>query len=303
MARPNEIAHDALAMVRYDEAPAVLVVADSERAGERGRAAVTSGGGRVLGVAAVEEAAERLDQQVSLDAIWLEIDEDVGELLDRLLDRLDVEASADRFGAIVSAPPELIDPIAARMRRGAIQHLCEPTERDRDEALSAAFHRQPARLHDVNRGTTPRLQQLSEEVGRIANMLAELSEDADAEPAGPGQPTISAATIRAIIRARRQRDQFFPGGLFADPAWDMLLDLMAARLERRKVAVSSLCIAAAVPPTTALRWIKNLTDDGLFTRVADPQDGRRVYVELTDRAAAGFEAYLRLVSRTGSSII
>ena len=83
----------------------------------------------------------------------------------------------------------------------------------------------------------------------------------------------------------------------------MLLDLMAARLERRQVAVSSLCIAAAVPPTTALRWIKTLTEAGLFVRVADPQDGRRVYVELSDAAAANFQAYLGAVRRVSGVVI
>jgi hypothetical protein len=43
------------------------------------------------------------------------------------------------------------------------------------------------------------------------------------------------------------REQFFGPDLFADPAWDILLDLYAARLEQQRVAVSSLCIAAAVP--------------------------------------------------------
>src|SRR3546814_10077844 len=48
------------------------------------------------------------------------------------------------------------------------------------------------------------------------------------------------AQVRGLIRARRTRDQFFRNELFADPAWDMLLDLMAARLEHKRVSVSSL---------------------------------------------------------------
>ena len=137
-----------------------------------------------------------------------------------------------------------------------------------------------ARLHDVGRDDgSVILQQLSEDVGRIAAILASLSEEEAAAvaavAAGTGaaskdEPRIDAASIRAIIRARRLRDQYFRGDLFADPAWDMLLDLMAARLEKNRVAVSSLCIAAAVPATTALRWIKALTDRGLFVRAADP---------------------------------
>lgn len=154
---------------------------------------------------------------------------------------------------------------------------------------------------------TVRLQQLSEEVGRIANVLAALSEheaaaaavaavggaaESDTEP-------LDAGFIRSIIRARRLRDSFFRSELFADPAWDMLLDLMAARVERQRVAVSSLCIAAAVPPTTALRWIKGLCDQGLFVRIADPEDGRRVFIELSGDAAARMEAYLRSAQRMG----
>lgn len=101
--------------------------------------------------------------------------------------------------------------------------------------------------------------------------------------------------IRDIIRARRLREELFGAGLFADPAWDILLDLTAARIEGRSVAVSSLCIAAAVPATTALRWIKQLTEAGLLRRVADPDDGRRVFIELTDRAAAAMTAYFAAV--------
>jgi DNA-binding MarR family transcriptional regulator len=108
---------------------------------------------------------------------------------------------------------------------------------------------------------------------------------------------IDAVQVRSMIRARRLRELYFAGDLFADPAWDMLLDLMAARLERRQVAVSSLCIAAAVPPTTALRWIKLLTDQGLLVRIADPSDGRRVFIELADQAADGMMNYLAAAHR------
>ncbi|HYJ83666.1 MAG TPA: MarR family winged helix-turn-helix transcriptional regulator [Allosphingosinicella sp.] len=157
---------------------------------------------------------------------------------------------------------------------------------------------------------TVRLQQLSAEVGRIANVLAALSEHeaAAAAVAAVGGNSESEAEqldanfIRSIIRARRLRDHFFRSELFADAAWDMLLDLMAARVERQRVAVSSLCIAAAVPPTTALRWIKSLCDEGLFVRVADPEDGRRVFIELSTDAAARMEAYLRSAQRIGPLI-
>ena len=61
----------------------------------------------------------------------------------------------------------------------------------------------------------------------------------------------SLATARRMIRERFRRQNFFDAGLFADPAWDMLLDLLQAELSHLRVPVSSLCIAAAVPATTA----------------------------------------------------
>lgn len=108
--------------------------------------------------------------------------------------------------------------------------------------------------------------------------------------------TVTAGQIRNLLKARRLRDQYFDMELFADPAWDMLLDLMAARLENKNVSVSSLCIAASVPPTTALRWIKTMTEENIFRRRADDRDGRRIFIELSDDAAdamVGFFAMIR----------
>ena len=104
-------------------------------------------------------------------------------------------------------------------------------------------------------------------------------------------PAVSADVVRQVIRARRVRARYFDELLFADPAWDMLLDLLQAEIAQHRVPVSSLCIAAAVPPTTALRWIKTMTDAGLFLRRADPHDGRRVFVELSPGASEAMRRY------------
>ena len=104
-----------------------------------------------------------------------------------------------------------------------------------------------------------------------------------------------------MIRARRLRARYFDEELFADPAWDMLLDLVQAEIDRLRVPVSSLWIAAAVPATTALRWIKTMTDSGLFVRRADParrppgirrngarHEPRDAALLCRDRAAGGY---------------
>jgi DNA-binding MarR family transcriptional regulator len=163
----------------------------------------------------------------------------------------------------------------------------------------------PATLHDVaQEPASQRLKQLSDEVGRIAATLARLSTGPETAlksverpvVASDEVPPVSGDTVRTVIRARRLRSRFFDEELFADPAWDMLLDLLQAEIAQHRVPVSSLCIAAAVPATTALRWIKTMTDNGLFTRRADPHDGRRVFIELAPQASIALRRYFAEVS-------
>jgi hypothetical protein len=164
------------------------------------------------------------------------------------------------------------------------------------------------RAWDVATDEGLRLQRLADEIARIARTLVDLPEGLNASalkpragdsdsvldmPATDTDTLVTAAEVRGIIRLRRLRDRYFPAELFADPAWDMLLDLAAARIERVSVAVSSLCIAAAVPPTTALRWIKAMTERGLLRRVADEHDARRIFIRLSDDAAKMMDQYLR----------
>ena len=138
---------------------------------------------------------------------------------------------------------------------------------------------------------------MSDEVSRIASTLARLS--AESPPAAPETqkptegdvPDVSVDAVRSVIRARRLRTRFFPDELFADPAWDMLLDLLQAEIAQLRVPVSSLCIAAAVPATTALRWLKNMVEQGLFVRRADPHDARRVFVELAPPTSLALRRY------------
>lgn len=112
-------------------------------------------------------------------------------------------------------------------------------------------------------------------------------------------PACSAQFVRRIIAARAARRQHFESDLFSDPAWDILLELYALRCEQRRTSVSKLCIAAAVPTTTALRWMDRLQSDGLVKREADPYDRRRVWVALSDK---GFEALRSYLQRLGGSL-
>lgn len=132
---------------------------------------------------------------------------------------------------------------------------------NREERLTLGASGEGA-MREPDSSDADMLSELSKEAARISRALASLAKpgsglrrqpvDAQKE-AKLSVPEISARFVRDIIRQRRAREQDLPANLFADPAWDILLDLTAARIEQKRVSVSSLCIAAAVPSTTALR--------------------------------------------------
>ncbi|WP_366519010.1 hypothetical protein [Parerythrobacter lacustris] len=111
-------------------------------------------------------------------------------------------------------------------------------------------------------------------------------------------PLPSARQVRQILHLRRMRGRYFSEELFADPAWDILLDLTAARVEHVRVSVTSLCIAAAVPPTTALRWITEMVKQGILVRSEDEMDKRRVFIDLSEGTAAAMAGYFAEMNRS-----
>jgi DNA-binding MarR family transcriptional regulator len=97
--------------------------------------------------------------------------------------------------------------------------------------------------------------------------------------------------IRAALKARRQRSDFFSAKMFSDPAWDMLLELYAAYLADRRVNISRLAERSAVPMTTALRWMTTLQSEGLIDRRDDPFDKRRYFLSLTAKGLNAMDKF------------
>ncbi|HKY80820.1 MAG TPA: MarR family transcriptional regulator [Sphingobium sp.] len=294
-----------------DQRPGLLMLADDiflDDVEDLARAAQF----RLLDIVPLPEAPARLDMQVGCDVVLLYCSRPAA-MLERLLVQVETLAVQNDLCVIMVAGLETIDLAYACVRSERTQLLCAPDHADLAAALLTAGGRTQQRtVHEVNQESEGvRLQQLSEEVSRLARTLEALTarprpatpsfalgprisdQPSDyigmpaLEPLGAAKdkgevPPVGSAQVRDLLRARRLREEFLPGDLFADPAWDMLLDLLAARIDQERVSVSSLCIASAVPPTTALRWIRTLTDKGFVQRQADPHDGRRVFITLAD---------------------
>lgn len=290
----------------YSDNPPILIAASSDAAMARAVRTIDAAGGRIADAMSLKSARDRMQRQIAASAVWVELDRDSGGQMDEVLDCVSASARNRRFGAVISTTAELIDPVSARIDSNEVQVIVDADDAMRSAALAIAtsLAGMELRLSDVaSDQSAARLRQLSDEVSRIAATLARLSSGPAAplpaaQPAIAGEaPEISSETVRAVIRARRLRSRYFPEDLFADPAWDMLLDLLQAEIAHLRVPVSSLCIAASVPATTALRWLKTMVSQGLFIRRADPHDGRRIFVELAPEASRALRRYFAEVGR------
>jgi hypothetical protein len=279
--------------ILYDRscAPAVLLFGDD--AARRGRLAdrIILSGGRVSASEPIDTAADRLDGQAGA-RIVVDLREDGGAALDGLLMWLDAQAGrVGRLSTLILTPPGLIDVVTARIADIGVRILVDPEGGELEAALEDLLAPPPPLTSDSSREEE---QRLSDEVGLIARRLPPSAQEA--EPMVEGSAA-DARLVQAMLRLRRLRGQHFVPSLFADPAWDILLDLMGARLGRRSVSASSLCIAAAVPATTALRWIAHMTKQELLVRRPDPRDGRRVFIALSEQAAVVMHNYLAAARR------
>lgn len=307
-----------------DIRPGLLVIADAGGR-DGFAALADAAGLRLQAVVPLAEGAARLEMQSGCDVALLVCVTPDPSLERLLVQLDTIAAMGEMQLVVVSALESLDMAYAlTRSGRAQLLCQPDATDLSAALVTVRSSERIEPTLHDISRESEgTRLQRLSEEVGRLARTLDALTaghrlampapaapfaslsggyvsdQPSDyigmpalaplgggaAQPSTHGKDAVTAAQVRDLLRARRMRADFLPADLFADPAWDMLLDLLAARLDGVRVSVSSLCIAAAVPPTTALRWIKTLTDQGLVDRRADPHDGRRVFIALADETA------------------
>ena len=244
------------------------------------------------------------------------------------LSRLDTRAA--RLGAqlVVSTTVDALEDVYACCSESAPTILVNPMRADRIVALGqvlAGLSR--LRLRELSEDDRLTLLRLTEQVSGIAERLERLGEGeegglrsplhafrfdgATARLTEPGDRLVRSSRpplpdprlVRKIIQQRQWRARFFDGELFADPAWDMLLDLTAARVEHNRVSVTSLCIASGVPPTTALRWISQLTEAGLVERIEDETDRRRAFIQLTDKAIDAMARYFAEMGKAAGSLV
>ena len=240
-----------------------------------------------------------------------------------LLTRLDMRAGKSGAQLVVSTTMDALDAVFGCFAQSGAQILVDAGRAERVIAIGRVLAHVPnLRLRELAEDDRLMLLRLTEQVGKIAQRLEGLSPGTFAgqregggafrfespvqgwrgegeghliERGGARPRLPDGSLIREQIRQRQMRSRFFDAELFADPAWDILLDLAAARAERMQVCVTSLCIAAGVPATTALRWISQMVDAGLLVRIPDPNDRRRAHIALSDCTADAMAGYFSAI--------
>lgn len=106
--------------------------------------------------------------------------------------------------------------------------------------------------------------------------------------------------IRSVLLVRRARADVLGEQLFSDPAWDILLELYAAKLGDRKMSLADVARAIDTPQSTTQRWVKALEEHGLVQSRIDSTKADLFWIALTDQGA---EKLGHLADHWGSAFV
>jgi CheY-like chemotaxis protein/DNA-binding MarR family transcriptional regulator len=273
---------------------------------------------RVLGSSAIscrtaESAAEALD----VLKVAPEIDVVVSDIYMPTTDGIEFLGTVRRDFAdrpwlqllLVTGQASLETAVAA-MRLEASDYLFKPIEpKTLREAVQHALTRaESIRKVRATTGDSPgarELQQIADTAKALAeDMRRTIEHDSGRTGAaggqgGPARPEdTSLRTLKLLQKLQEARSSIFGEAVMPEPAWEMLAELMRARLAGQHLSVTSLALSSKSPMTTALRRIEDLIQGGLAARMPDPADRRRTYVELTAEGMARMQLFLEGFART-----
>lgn len=213
----------------------------------------------------------------------------------QLIDRLSAQPlprPCPRF-LLLTAQPSLQSVVDA-LRLGACDFLTKPVRTpDLLAAVERAMRRAIADRRDYE-SPMARVERLIEQSQGLTKALRQLVTPADD---ARGSVTTSAVADRFdertakgsavldMIEVLRELRGHYAQHKLDDIAWDLLLELARAERQERRIAVSGLMVSSAnVSATTLLRRVNELTERGYLSRVPDPNDARRNFVELAPKA-------------------
>ena len=122
----------------YSHASPVLIAGDSDAALQRAARTVEAAGARIGAVVPLDAAADRIALQASASAVWIELDQDGGPAMDRLLHQVSNDVLDGRYSAVVAASNDLVDMLFCEVGGSPIQLVIDGDEAERTAALAIA---------------------------------------------------------------------------------------------------------------------------------------------------------------------
>lgn len=272
---------------------------------------------RVLGTAAIPsvgaesaaEALQRLRASPGLDVI-------VSDICMPTTDGIEFLTSVRReFGdrpwlqLLLVTGQASLDTAVAAMRLEASDYLFKPIEPKSlreavEHALSRAESIRQVREAAAGSAAAGELRQIADTARALAeDMRRTIEQGSPRREAGivPEADDQNLRTLRLLQKLQEARSTIFGEAVMPEPAWEMLAELMRARLAGQRLSVTSLALSSRSPMTTALRRIEDLIQGGLAARLPDPTDRRRTYIELTAEGMARMQLFLEGFARTALS--
>jgi CheY-like chemotaxis protein/DNA-binding MarR family transcriptional regulator len=276
--------------VDYDSSIRVLVVDDEPRALELAARVLESGKIACVTAGSAREAMSLLHASPVLDVVLSDIFmpgvgglEFLAQVRAEFVDRpwlqlllITGQASVETAVAAMKldASDYLLKPVDPKVLREAVTHAIGRASSIRAIAGEAA-------------GTNSAI-----ELMRLAATARELATRIGGMGTEPHDKAPSVEALRLLRRLQEARSSIFGQAVMPEPAWEMLAELMRARLAGQHLSVTSLALASNSPTTTALRRIDDLIQGGLVVRVPDPVDRRRTYLELTPAGLLRMQLFL-----------
>lgn len=273
---------------------------------------------RVLGSSAIAcKTAESAAQALEILKLSPELDVVVSDIYMPTTDGIEFLGQIRRDFAdrpwlqllLVTGQASLETAVAA-MRLEASDYLFKPIEPKtlRESVQHALTRAESIRTVRATTGDSPgarELQQIADTAKALAeDMRRTIEHDTGRREGGPAAPALarpeetSLRTLKLLQKLQEARSSIFGEAVMPEPAWEMLAELMRARLAGQHLSVTSLALSSKSPMTTALRRIEDLIQGGLAARMPDPADRRRTYVELTPEGMARMQLFLEGFART-----
>lgn len=140
--------------------------------------------------------------------------------------------------------------------------------------------------------------------GKVSRIVESLSKwplvtgEPDLQEAASSVLEVSEEAVKRLIHAWQERTSYLPSELISDPAWGMLLELLQAEIQGRRVSLARLCRVSAVPTSSAVRWLKALERRGLIVRRTNTVDADNETVELSHKGSCTLRRYFREIAKS-----